>query len=50
MLRPLVGGNFGRAANDLPLDAMVRTIEIDLLPAAGQPAPAPLKPVRYVLS
>jgi putative membrane protein len=41
---------FGRAANDLPLDALVRTIEIDLLPAAGEPAPPPLSPVRYVLS
>ena len=41
---------FGRAANDLPLSALVRTIERDLLPAAGERVPPPLPPVGYVLS
>lgn len=41
---------FGRAPNDLPLDALVRTIERDLLPAAGEEPPPPLVPSRFVLS
>ena len=41
---------FGRRPNGLPLDAMVRTIEIDLLPAAGEAAPPPLRAERFVLS
>ena len=41
---------FGLEPNDLPLDAMVRTIEIDLLDSLGvQPLPAPLQPHRYLL-
>ncbi|WNH53837.1 bestrophin family protein [Stenotrophomonas oahuensis] len=41
---------FGLEPNDLPLDAMVRTIEIDLLGSLGvQPLPAPLQPHRYLL-
>ena len=41
---------FGRAANDLPLDALVRTIERDLLAAAGAAVPPPLVPIDHVLS
>ncbi|MCK8786387.1 bestrophin [Roseomonas sp. NAR14] len=41
---------FGLAANDLPLDALVRVIEIDLLEALGEPAvPPPLVAERFVL-
>ncbi|MFC0407484.1 bestrophin family protein [Roseomonas elaeocarpi] len=41
---------FGEAANDLPLDAMARTIERDVLEALGAPVlPEPLRPERYVL-
>lgn len=40
---------FGTEANDLPLDAICRTIEIDLLESVGAPAPAPLRPVGYLL-
>jgi putative membrane protein len=41
---------FGLEPNDLPLDAMVRTIEIDVLDALGrQPLPEPLQPQGYVL-
>ncbi|MBP0491604.1 bestrophin family protein [Pararoseomonas indoligenes] len=40
---------FGLEVNDLPVDAMVRIIEIDLLEALGEPAPEPLRPVNYVL-
>ena len=41
---------FGTEPNDLPLDAMVRTIEIDLLDALGQhPLPEPLQPQGYRL-
>jgi ion channel-forming bestrophin family protein len=29
---------------DLPLNAMCRTIEIDLLQAIGEPAPSPVTP------
>jgi putative membrane protein len=37
---------FSNTAHDLPLNAMCRTIEIDLLQAIGEPAPEPLKPDR----
>ncbi|MGN5375431.1 bestrophin family protein [Sphingomonas hankookensis] len=40
---------FANTAHDLPLCAMCRTIEIDMLQAIGDPAPEPLKPVRGVL-
>jgi putative membrane protein len=42
---------FGRDANDLPLDAICRAIEIDLRAALGDPdLPAPLAPVNYRLT
>jgi putative membrane protein len=42
---------FGSANNDLPLDAMCRTIEIDLRESLGDgDIPAPLRPVNYWLS
>jgi len=42
---------FGRDENDLPTDAMVRTIERDLLDALGHTElPQPLQPVAYVLN
>lgn len=42
---------FGLEANDLPLDAICRAIEIDLRAALGDPAlPAPLVPVNYRLT
>ncbi len=41
---------FGLEPNDLPLDALARIIEIDLLDALGErPLPAPLQPQDYVL-
>ena len=41
---------FGLLANDLPLDAMVRTIEIDLRTSLGESdVPAPLQPINFVL-
>ncbi|HET9510911.1 MAG TPA: bestrophin family ion channel [Sphingomonas sp.] len=40
---------FANTIHDLPLDAMCRTIEIDLLQAIGDQAPEPLKPDRDVL-
>jgi putative membrane protein len=40
---------FANAVHDLPLSAMCRTIEIDLLQAIGDPAPDPLTPVKGVL-
>jgi len=41
---------FGLAPNDLPLDALVRGIEIDLRDALGErPLPEPLLPRDYVL-
>jgi putative membrane protein len=41
---------FGLLANDLPLDAMVRTIEIDLRTSLGETdVPVPLLPVNFVL-
>jgi putative membrane protein len=42
---------FGSLANHLPLDAMVRTIEIDIRSSLGEAdIPVPLKPVNFVLS
>ena len=42
---------FGRDENDLPTDALVRTIERDILAELGvADLPPPLKPVDYVLS
>ena len=42
---------FGTEPNDLPLDALVRTIEIDLLDSLGQrPLPEPPQPRDYVLT
>ncbi|MCW2249353.1 putative membrane protein [Azospirillum fermentarium] len=42
---------FGTLPNDLPLDAMVRIIEIDLLEAVGEAhLPEPVKPVKYQLT
>ena len=40
---------FANTVHDVPLTAMCRTIEIDLLQAIGDAAPAPLKPVNGVL-
>lgn len=41
---------FGRQPNDLPLDALLRTLEIDQLAAIGhQPLPEPLLPRDYLL-
>ena len=41
---------FGLQPNDLPLAALVRTLEIDQLAAIGQqPLPAPLQPQGYLL-
>lgn len=34
---------FGTQSNDLPLDAMVRSIEIDLLSTLGRPTPPPIQ-------
>ncbi|WP_449434460.1 bestrophin family protein [Pseudomonas putida] len=42
---------FGRDENDLPTDAMVRTVERDVLAALGfEPLPPALQPVGHVLS
>ncbi|SFP87486.1 bestrophin family protein [Sphingomonas rubra] len=40
---------FADTIHDVPLDAMCRTIEIDLLQAIGDTAPEPLQPVKGVL-
>jgi len=40
---------FANTVHDVPLNAMCRTIEIDLLQAIGEEAPAPLTPVKGVL-
>jgi len=37
---------FANTVHDLPLNAMCRTIEIDLLQAVGEQAPAPITPDR----
>ena len=41
---------FGMADNDLPLDALVRCIERDVLEVLGEPLPEPLLPQGYVLN
>ncbi|MBB3193996.1 bestrophin family protein [Roseateles terrae] len=42
---------FGDGPNDLPMDAICRAIEIDMLQALGEPeVPPPLKPVDYLLT
>jgi len=42
---------FGRDENDLPMDAMVRTVERDVLGALGvEPLPPALQPVDHVLN
>jgi putative membrane protein len=40
---------FSDTVHDVPLSAMCRTIEIDLLQSIGEPAPEPLKPHKGVL-
>jgi putative membrane protein len=40
---------FAASVHDVPLTAMCRTIEIDLLQSIGGDAPAPLAPVKGVL-
>lgn len=40
---------FANTVHDVPLTGMCRTIEIDLLEALGDKAPAPLEPVKGVL-
>ncbi|MDO6413217.1 bestrophin family ion channel [Sphingomonas sp. BIUV-7] len=40
---------FANTVHDIPLGAICRTIEIDLLQAIGDPAPEPLAPVNGVL-
>jgi putative membrane protein len=40
---------FANTVHDVPLEAMCRTIEIDLLEALGREAPDPLQPVRGIL-
>lgn len=40
---------FANTVHDLPLSAMCRTIEIDLLQSIGDDAPPPLKPVKGIL-
>lgn len=40
---------FSNTVHDLPMNAMCRTIEIDLKQAIGDEAPAPLTPVKGVL-
>lgn len=40
---------FSNTVHDVPLSAMCRTIEIDLLQSIGEPAPEPLKPHKGVL-
>ena len=40
---------FAGTVHDVPLTALCRTIEIDLLESIGDPAPAPLTPTRGIL-
>lgn len=40
---------FGTQSNDLPLDFMVRMIEIDLLGGLGKPTPPPIQAVNHNL-
>lgn len=44
-----LGAPFGLEANDLPLDAISRIIEINVLEALGEPAPVPLEPLEHIL-
>jgi putative membrane protein len=37
---------FANTVHDLPLNAMCRTVEIDLLQSIGEPAPDPIPPDR----
>ena len=41
---------FGLAPNDLPLDALLHTIDGIVLDALGETAPPPLEPERYLLT
>ncbi|MFC7551480.1 bestrophin family ion channel [Pseudoroseomonas wenyumeiae] len=42
---------FGLEPNDLPLDAITRTVEIELLATLGETdLPPPLRPVRFCLT
>ncbi|MCJ2037011.1 bestrophin family protein [Methylobacterium sp. J-068] len=41
---------FGLAPNDLPLDALLHTIDGIVLDALGEAAPPPLEPERYLLT
>jgi len=40
---------FANTLHDVPLNAMCRTVEIDLLQTIGDPAPEPMQPVKGVL-
>ncbi len=40
---------FADSVHDVPLTAMCRTIEIDLLQSIGDPAPDPIRPVKGIL-
>ena len=40
---------FGLAANDLPLDALLRTVDATVLHALGEPPPPPASVVGYVM-
>lgn len=40
---------FGTQSNDLPLDALVRNIEIDLLSSLGKPTPPPIQAFEHNL-
>ena len=40
---------FGLDANDLPLDAMLRTVERIVCDALGEPLPEPIEPDQYLL-
>ena len=44
-----LGDPFADTVHDVPMSAMCRTIEIDLLEAIGEPAPEPAQPVDGVL-
>ncbi|WP_262927318.1 bestrophin family protein [Phytohalomonas tamaricis] len=44
-----LGAPFGLEANALPLDAISRTIEINVLEALGEPVPPPLEPQDHIL-
>lgn len=43
MLSTEIEEPFGTQSNDLPLDSMVRTIEIELLGTLGKPTPPPIQ-------